>query len=70
MATAEPLRYWITTHRHLPGVRLSKPGHWLNEPFPNDAQAEAFAAIDAARAGRPFTIERKQVNLVLKEFRP
>lgn len=67
---AEPLRYMITTHRHLPGVRLSKSGHWLNEPFPNDAQAEAFAVLDAARDRRPFTIERKQVTLVLKEFRP
>lgn len=64
----EPLRYTITTHRHLPGVRLSKAGHWLNEPFPNDAQAEAFAVIDAR--GHAFTIERKPINKVLSEFRP
>lgn len=64
------LRYTITTHRHLPGVRLSKSGHWVNEPFPNDTQAETFAALDAARDKLPFTIERKNVNKSLTEFRP
>jgi hypothetical protein len=65
----EPVRYIITTHRGRDGVRLSRPMNWTNEPFPNDAQAEAYAAIDAAREHRPFTIEREHVNKVLKEFR-
>lgn len=64
----EPLRYLITTHRHLPGVRLSKLGHWVNEPFPDDSQAEAFAVLDAV--GHSFTIERKHVNKVLSEVKP
>jgi hypothetical protein len=63
----EPFRYIITTHRSRDGVRLSKCGHWGNEPFPNDAQAEAFAVIDAARDRRPFTIERKHINKILRE---
>lgn len=54
------LRYIITTHRHLPGVRLSKFGHWGNQPFNDDGEAAAFAARDAD--GKPFTIERKNVN--------
>jgi len=65
----KPLRYIITTHRHLTGVRLSKELHFANVPFANDTQAEAFAVIDAARERRPFTIERKHVNKPLKEFR-
>jgi hypothetical protein len=65
----DPVRYIITTHRHLPGVRLSKCGHWLNEPFPNATQAETFAAIDASRERRPFTIEHEHVTKRLEEFR-
>jgi hypothetical protein len=56
----DPVRYIITTHRHLPGVRLSKCGHWLNEPFPNATQGvtlytigEHFDDIVAAILGRP-----------------
>lgn len=46
--------YHITTHGHLPGVRLSKRGVWGNEPFPDTESAEAFAASDAG--GQKFEI--------------
>lgn len=59
-------RYIMTTHRNRPGVRLSKPGHWTNEPFTNEQQARAYAALDAGSA--PFTIESEHITARLKEF--
>lgn len=48
-------RYIITTHVELAGVRLSKPGHWGNLPFDDDAAAVSYATRDA---GGPPSIER------------
>lgn len=57
------IRYIITTHAHLPGVGLSKPGHWGGMRHPDDAAA-ARAAEDDAK-GKPFTIERETVRKAL-----
>jgi hypothetical protein len=56
-------RYVITSHRNRPGVRLSKPGHWGNEPFDDETQARDYAALDAAG---PHSIEREHINKVLR----
>lgn len=59
------IRYRVTTHDHLPGARLSRPGIWGNMPFPDAAAAEQAAAADAK--GNPFTIERRN-HQALPEF--
>jgi hypothetical protein len=51
------IRYLITRHVGLTGVRLSKPGHWGNLPYPDDVAAESAARADAARV--PFTVDRR-----------
>lgn len=51
------IRYLVTRHAHLDGVRLSKPGHWGNVPFPDDDAAEKHAAQDAQ--GAPVRLERR-----------
>lgn len=51
---AQALQFVISTHRRLPGARLSLLGHWGNEPHPS-----VEAAREAARkhaAGRPLGI--------------
>lgn len=51
------MKFFVTRHAHLAGVRLSRAGSHGNLPFP-DYQA----AIDAAEVeanGQPFTIERE-----------
>jgi len=53
---AAALRYVIASHSWLPGVRLSKPGHWGNIPYPDAETAQAAAAVDAGKS--PFTVER------------
>jgi hypothetical protein len=59
------LRYVITSHRHLTGVRLSRLGDWGNLPFGNESAARAHAKADAS--GRAFTIERKHFTRTLPE---
>lgn len=49
--------YHITSHAHLDGVRLSKPGHWGNVPYRSEAGAEEAARLDA---GGPVTIKRER----------
>lgn len=44
------IRYVVTRHAHLDGVRLSRPGHWGNLPFPSDADATSYAIRDAGAA--------------------
>jgi hypothetical protein len=51
------IRYLITRHVGLPGVRLSKPGHWGNIPLDDEGAANSAAEQDAGR--HPFTIERR-----------
>jgi hypothetical protein len=67
-AKDKPADYVIVSHRGRAGVRLWKPGSWVNEQFINDPAAEAFAAKDAG--GRPFTIERRHVTKRLTEILP
>lgn len=50
-------RYLVTRHAHLDGVRLSKPGHWGNVPYPDEDAAETAARQDAQ--GAPIRIERR-----------
>ena len=48
------MRFIVTTHHHLPGVRLSKPGHWGNLPF------DCYdAAEEHARANGATSVERE-----------
>jgi hypothetical protein len=63
-AKDEPIRYVVATHGWLEGARLSKCGHWGNEPFPDVDAATAAAQADAG--DRPFTVER----LTVKRQRP
>lgn len=44
------MKFILTTHAHLPGVRLSLPGQWGNLPFDGalDAAAHAFAVAKGA----------------------
>lgn len=63
-----PLVYHIVRHAELPGVRLSKGGHWQNIPFGTDADAVRAATGDAR--GCPFTIERKEIRRKLHEVLP
>jgi hypothetical protein len=51
------IRFLITTHGHLPGVRLSMIGNWGNIPFPDADKAADIARWHAD--GRPHKIERK-----------
>lgn len=44
------MKFILTTHRHLPGVRLSLPGQWGNLPFDNVPAAEAHARTVARSA--------------------
>lgn len=50
-------RYVITTHRHLPGVGLSKAGEWGGRRYCDDAAAERAAEADAG--GHPMAISRE-----------
>ena len=52
------LRFILTSHGHLDGVRLSLIGDRGNLPFPD----EPTARVEAERMarGRPYTIERKR----------
>ena len=68
MPNKGPLVFHIVKHPHLPGVGLSKAGHWGNERFPDDASALAYARADAA--GRPFTVERSTVTKRLLKVKP
>lgn len=54
------IRYIITTHRHLDGVGLSKPGHWGGARYPDDAAAERAARADAR--GAAIVIDRETVK--------
>ena len=58
------IRYIFTTHAHLPGVRLSRPGHWTNLPHDSDADALEAARKDAK--GKPFKVERESLTLKLR----
>jgi hypothetical protein len=49
----------ITRHAGLAGVRLSKPGHWGNLSFDDDASATAYAIRDSS--GDPM-IDRPPVR--------
>lgn len=49
--------YLITTHPHLPGVGLSRPGRWGNLRHADDASAAEAARIDAN--GKPYDIRRE-----------
>lgn len=51
------IAYIITTHSHLPGVGLSKPGHWGGLRHADDASAAEAARIDAN--GKPHDIRRE-----------
>ena len=51
------LRFLITSHAHLAGVRLSLRQSFGNIPFPNENAAEDEAASIAGK--RAYTIERK-----------
>jgi hypothetical protein len=44
------MRFIVTTHTALPGVRLSRPGHFGNLPFDNVPEAEAHARAIAGSA--------------------
>lgn len=57
------IRYIITTHAHMDGVGLSKPGHWGGIRYPDDAAASAAAEEDAK--GKPLKIERETVRKAL-----
>jgi len=59
-------RYLITTHPHLPGVGLSKPGSWGNLRFADDAAASEAARSDAGSG--PIAIERATVRRKLSLF--
>jgi hypothetical protein len=59
-------RYVITTHTHLAGVGLSRPGHWGNLRFPDDAAAVAAARQDAAPS--PCSFERATIRRPLAPF--
>ena len=54
------IRYIVTTHRHLEGVGLSRPGHWGGCRYPNDAEAETAARKDAR--GAAIVIDRETVK--------
>lgn len=51
------IRYLVTTHAHLDGVRLSRLGHWGNVPYPDDEAALAAAELDAA--GQRYQVKRQ-----------
>lgn len=53
----KPIGYVISTHRRLPGARLSRLGRWGNMPFPDIPAAREAARLDAG--GQPFAIERE-----------
>lgn len=50
----------IITHARLDGVFLSRPGHFGNLPFPDDAAAVEHAR-SVARAA-PIAVERKTIG--------
>lgn len=50
------IRYFITSHTRLPGVRLSKLGHWGNMPHPDEDAARAAILADAG--GQRHAVER------------
>ena len=53
----DPIRYVITSHGHLEGVRLSRLGSRGNEPLGSEEEARAAAIANAN--GAPYVIERK-----------
>ena len=54
------IRYIITSHAHLDGVRLSKCGHWGNIPFATEEEAREHAKADAR--ANPHIIERERIK--------
>lgn len=56
------MMFLIMTHLGLEGVRLSRPGHFGNVPFPTDADATAEARRIAN--GSPIAIERKAAGRI------
>jgi len=52
------LRFSVTSHGHLDGVRLSLSGDFTNHPFPDETAARAEA--ERIARGRGYTIERKR----------
>lgn len=59
------IRYFITSHEHLPGVRLSRVGSWGNIQHPDEESAKLAAAINAG--GHPFKVARERFG-VLPQF--
>lgn len=55
------MRFIVTTHDRLDGVFLSRPGHFGNLPFPNDAAAVAAAQVVAGPI--PIAVTRDRVRL-------
>lgn len=49
------IRYVITSHAHLSGVRLSRRGSFANMPHADEAAARAAAEKDAAGAAYVLT---------------
>ena len=62
-----PLEFFISTHAHLHGVRLSLRGDFCNIPFDDDfaASSEAFRIA----GGKAYSIERKSFP-ALRSFNP
>lgn len=56
-APDETLRFTITRHAHLPGVRLRLRGDFANRPFESEEAATNAAHVIAN--GRPLAIERE-----------
>lgn len=53
----EPLQFFISTHDHLDGARLSLRDSFVNLPCAN--VADAWRQIGEISAGRGFTVEVK-----------
>lgn len=62
------IRYLITTHGHLEGVRLSKPGHWGNVPYRCEEEARKAAEKDAR--GQRIKMERRDYPALSTVFAP
>lgn len=52
------MRFIISQHAGMEGVRLSKPGHFTNLPFGSDAEAVAHARAIAGKADAAIERER------------